>query len=95
MAKEALPFPVDSGCSGTFIPATSYPGNLGISFFLPSPRIAEMRRDTMKPDLFGGLYWGSKNRFAHWERSSLILAQPCESEVMEAYRLWKVQLKIK
>lgn len=48
----------------------------------------------MKLDLFGGLYWGSMNCFAHWERSSLILAQPCESEVVEAYRLWKVQLKI-
>lgn len=70
VAEEVLPFPVRPGCSGTFTPVTVYAGNLGTSPFLPSPLLADMRRDITKPGLFGGLCCGRKKHFAHWQSSS-------------------------
>lgn len=82
VAEEVLPFPVDLGCSGTFIPAISYPENPGTPPILLQPPLGR-RVDVTKPDLFVGLYWRSKNHFACWESGSLVLTQHCESEAVE------------
>lgn len=90
--EGVLPFPVDSGCSGTFTPAMFYPEKLGVSPLLLQPPLSR-RIDTMKPGLFGGLYWGRKNHSVHGENSSLILTQFCESKVVET-NLCRRELKI-
>lgn len=43
VAEEVLPFPVDLGCSGTFIPAISYPENPGTPPILLQPPLGRSK----------------------------------------------------